>query len=181
MCETAIVSTAHARVIVLANVLGNFTIGFRNRIEGWVTRRADHRVTTEGSQLHNRVHLWVGGSMVPMTSPNDPVFFLHHCFVDKVWADWQAAQVKANPAGAPHYAPMEANPPGHNFEDVLLPWARRIRDVIDIAALGYGYEAPPSVLMADAIRTPFAAERFALLGGLKNARVTAHMGCLGLI
>ncbi|HEX5847186.1 MAG TPA: tyrosinase family protein, partial [Rhodoplanes sp.] len=27
--------------------------------------------------------------MAPMTSPNDPVFFLHHCFVDKAWADWQ--------------------------------------------------------------------------------------------
>jgi tyrosinase len=40
-----------------------FTLGFRNRIEGWVTRRGDHRVTTEGSQLHNRVHLWVGGSI----------------------------------------------------------------------------------------------------------------------
>jgi hypothetical protein len=35
--------------------------------------------------------MWVGGSMLPMTSPNDPCFFLHHCFVDKIWADWQAA------------------------------------------------------------------------------------------
>ena len=24
-----------------------------------------------------------------VSSPNDPVFFLHHCFVDKLWADWQ--------------------------------------------------------------------------------------------
>lgn len=136
-----------------------FTIGFRNRIEGWVTRRGDHRVTTEGSQLHNRVHLWVGGSMLPMTSPNDPVFFLHHCFVDKVWADWQAAQMGANPDGAPHYAPMKAGPPGHTVQDVLSPWTRHIHDVLDIASLGYSYEAPPSVSMADAIRTPFAAER----------------------
>ena len=51
--------------------------------------RGDSRVKTVGSQLHNRVHLWVGGNMAPMTSPNDPVFFLHHCFVDKAWADWQ--------------------------------------------------------------------------------------------
>ena len=29
--------------------------------------------------------------MLPGTSPNDPCFFLHHCFVDKIWAEWQAA------------------------------------------------------------------------------------------
>lgn len=136
-----------------------FTIGFRNRIEGWVTRRADHRVTTEGSQLHNRVHLWVGGSMAPMTSPNDPVFFLHHCFVDKVWADWQAAQKQGNAAGAPHYAPLQDGPSGHNFGDVLKPWQRRVQDVIDITVLGYSYEGPPAVIMADVVRLPFAAER----------------------
>lgn len=136
-----------------------FTIGFRNRIEGWITRRADHRITTEGSQLHNRVHLWVGGSMVPMTSPNDPVFFLHHCFVDKIWADWQAAQKQANSEGAPHYAPLQGGPLGHNFGDVLKPWSRRIEDVMDIAALGYSYEAPAAILTADAIRIPFTTKR----------------------
>jgi tyrosinase len=41
---------------------------FRNQLEGWM-----------GPNLHNRVHVWVGGSMLPGTSPNDPVFFLHHC------------------------------------------------------------------------------------------------------
>lgn len=25
-----------------------------------------------------------------MTSPNDPVFWLHHAFLDKIWADWMA-------------------------------------------------------------------------------------------
>jgi tyrosinase len=57
------------------------TGGFRNHIEGWFGTNS----------LHNVVHGWVGGSMLPSTSPNDPCFFLHHCFVDKVWADWQAA------------------------------------------------------------------------------------------
>jgi tyrosinase len=60
---------------------GVATGGFRNELEGWA--RANH--------LHNVVHGWVGGSMLPDTSPNDPCFFLHHCFVDKIWADWQAA------------------------------------------------------------------------------------------
>jgi tyrosinase len=53
--------------------------GFRNYAEGW-----------EGvSRMHNNVHVWVGGDMLLSTSPNDPVFFLHHCNIDRVWAAWQ--------------------------------------------------------------------------------------------
>ncbi len=40
-------------------------------------------------EVHGHIHLWVGGSMFPMTSPNDPVFFLHHCYVDRIWDRWQ--------------------------------------------------------------------------------------------
>ena len=56
-----------------------FSKGFRNALEGW----------PNGPQLHNRVHVWVGGTMEFMTSPNDPVFFLNHCNVDRLWAYWQ--------------------------------------------------------------------------------------------
>ena len=119
-----------------------FVIGFRNRMEGWVTQRGDPRVTTSGSQLHNRVHLYIGGNMAPMTSPNDPVFFLHHCFIDKAWAAWQALQKTENPDAAPHYAPEREGPTGHNLDDQIRPWQRKIRDVLDITTLGYSYETP---------------------------------------
>lgn len=142
-----------------------FNVGFRNRLEGWITKRGDPRVTTEGSQLHNRVHLWVGGNMVPMTSPDDPVFFLHHCFVDKIWADWQAVQRETNPSAGPHYAPVTGGPPGHNLMDQLDPWGEHtVGEMLDIAALGYEYEQPPKerVLETKAIAAeptlPFNAE-----------------------
>jgi hypothetical protein len=36
------------------------------------------------------VHLWMGGEMrLVAISPNDPVFWLHHAFVDKVYHMWQ--------------------------------------------------------------------------------------------
>lgn len=54
--------------------------GFRNRVEGW--QGAD------APALHNRVHVWVGGDMSPTTSPNDPVFYLNHCNVDRIWERW---------------------------------------------------------------------------------------------
>ena len=81
---------------------------FRNRLEGWLANAGE-----SGSQLHNRVHIWVGGDMGPGTSPNDPVFFLHHCNVDRLWALWQYA----HPASA--YLPASGGPPGHNLDDVM--------------------------------------------------------------
>lgn len=54
---------------------------FRNCLEGW----------RPGPQpgLHNCVHVWIGGDMVQATSPNDPVFYLNHANVDRIWAAWQ--------------------------------------------------------------------------------------------
>ncbi|RKP26898.1 hypothetical protein SYNPS1DRAFT_13505, partial [Syncephalis pseudoplumigaleata] len=42
---------------------------------------------------HGRAHVGLGGGMNTMFSPNDPVFYLHHAFIDKMWYDWQ----KINP------------------------------------------------------------------------------------
>ncbi|KAI8865429.1 Di-copper centre-containing protein, partial [Ramicandelaber brevisporus] len=37
---------------------------------------------------HSNVHVAVGGHMNSMASPNDPVFWFHHAFIDKLWNDW---------------------------------------------------------------------------------------------
>jgi tyrosinase len=101
---------------------------FRNKLEGWIN----------GPQLHNRVHVWVGGSMLPMTSPNDPVFFLHHCNVDRLWAAWQSK----NPG---LYLPTSGGPTGHNLNDQMWPWntatdKRTPADLLDHVSLGYLYD-----------------------------------------
>ncbi|MET9392300.1 tyrosinase family protein [Streptomyces sp. NPDC006624] len=58
--------------------------GFRNKLEGWGSGRGS------ASWLnHNRVHRWVGGAMVGGASVNDPVFWMHHAFIDLVWDRWQ--------------------------------------------------------------------------------------------
>ena len=79
--------------------------------------------------------------MLPMTSPNDPVFFLHHCFVDKLWADWQAM----NPAET--YQPMAGGPAGHNWNDNMeatVGGQVTPASVWDIQTLGYSYDVGPS-------------------------------------
>lgn len=43
--------------------------------------------------LHTYVHLWLGGDMqIPRTSANDPIFYLHHTFVDLVWEAWRMSR-----------------------------------------------------------------------------------------
>ncbi|AQS69540.1 tyrosinase family protein [Streptomyces pactum] len=75
------------------------TRGFRNKLEGWGTGRG-----SASWRNHNRVHRWVGGEMLTATSVNDPVFWLHHAFVDLQWYRWQrrhrgAAYLPATPPG----------------------------------------------------------------------------------
>jgi tyrosinase len=82
--------------------------GFRNRVEGWLP-------VHPYSGLHNRVHVWVGGDMLRSTSPNDPVFYLNHSNVDRVWATW----LQDN---GPTYVPDQTAPDelrGHRIDDEL--------------------------------------------------------------
>lgn len=83
---------------------GQNTRGFRNKIEGWTVSDA------QGAYLHNRVHQWVGGHMIGGTSPNDPVFWLHHAFIDLIWARWQRAHPDSGYLPA---RPLSATDPQH--------------------------------------------------------------------
>lgn len=40
--------------------------------------------------LHDVVHFAIGGTMLTRDSAAAPEFFLHHAYVDRLWADWQA-------------------------------------------------------------------------------------------
>lgn len=78
--------------------------GHRNQLEGWI----------DGPQLHNLVHVWVGGDMSPGTSPNDPVFFLNHCNVDRIWEAWMANHGRVYVPG-----PNEGIP-GQQIDDAMV-------------------------------------------------------------
>ena len=101
----------------LSGLFGGVAIGFRNLAEGWVVESDQQPGSVAfGNGLHNRVHAWVGGSMEPGTSPNDPIFFLHHAFVDKIWADWE--QMHPNSS----FEPQTNGPAGHTWTDAMFPW-----------------------------------------------------------
>lgn len=90
------------------------TRGHRNLLEGWAPQAsAPHN--------HNRVHVWVGGDMSPSTSPNDPVFFLNHCNVDRIWEAWMAQRGRS-------YVPAAGQPPaGHALDSVMFTLLGEVR------------------------------------------------------
>jgi Common central domain of tyrosinase len=65
-------------------------------------------------------------------SPNDPIFFLHHANVDRLWARWQTQRLAAVPGSTPenHYPPPtqlspfdgDPAPLGHRLNDAMWPW-----------------------------------------------------------
>lgn len=77
--------------------------------------------------IHNSGHVWVGGSMLSIpTAPCDPVFWMHHAEIDRIWAVWQAA----NPGLHPPLAGVAA---------VMDPWPETETATRDTTALGYTY------------------------------------------
>ncbi len=52
------------------------------------------------NSVHGSVHVRVGGDMMSVPFAGfDPIFFLHHANIDRVWAQWQASHPGALPAG----------------------------------------------------------------------------------
>jgi len=92
-------------------------IGFQTLLEG---------------AIHANTHNAVGGDMAGSASPTDPLFWLHHAFIDKTWADWQASPNGKNPPN-----PNETLKPANMQTGV--PFGVKISSLLNIAVLGYSY------------------------------------------
>jgi len=96
-----------------------------------VLNAGDYITMTQNLEsYHNTVHMFVGGNTMPYPSisPRDPMFWLHHANVDRLWAQWQA--------GAGHAG---LNPPLSGTDAVLDPWTATSSDVLDTYNLWYYY------------------------------------------
>lgn len=92
--------------------------------EEWLTHRekfiaASMRKYLE-IKLHNPVHAIIGGQMATGSSPNDPVFFLHHANVDRLWDVWQQRHVDAG-------YPSDQQSPQTGFRARLDVYAELVR------------------------------------------------------
>ncbi len=166
----------------------NPNVSFRNALEGFWQKVGPARIpagamvcgpdgvmmTASGPGMHNLVHAWVGGllGMTPQgpklgtmflpTSPNDPVFFLHHANIDRLWAEWQEVH------GVDTYQPQSCDgllklgcAANTSSDPMHPPFESTPDDVADAAALGYRYESmaaePGSATGAAILAAPTAA------------------------
>jgi tyrosinase len=85
-------------------------------------------VVMEGDP-HGSAHTSFDGYILdPATAPRDPIFFLLHANVDRLWAKWQLRNNRFDPAVAGTYSSLGragdvgARRIGHNLLDTMWPW-----------------------------------------------------------
>jgi tyrosinase len=120
--------------------------------------------------LHGAVHVDVGTPTnmgdVP-TAAQDPVFWMHHSNIDRLWASWNRAG-RANPATQPWLTAQFVFADENGARVVAT-----VRDFADIQALNYTYDSfepvppplpPPPVAVAAAAIGPVAGAGAVTLG-----------------
>ncbi|KAL1923871.1 uncharacterized protein VTP21DRAFT_6906 [Calcarisporiella thermophila] len=84
---------------------------------------------------HSGIHVGIGGDMFTMASPNDPLFYMHHAFIDKLWADWQ----KRNPRLANQYEGRNKDGTYVTLNEVMQPFNVRVGSAMSTTSDGYCY------------------------------------------
>jgi len=89
---------------------------------------------------HNQVHNRIGVYMPSPGSPRDPIFFMHHSNIDRIWAYWNALGRKNSSD------PLWLNMP---FTDNYIdpkgqPYTKVVKDLQNTADYGYTYPDLPA-------------------------------------
>ena len=118
--------------------------------QGFAGGNADTEPGTQGlieRSPHNMIHFAVGGAVGStagamgsvLTAAFDPVFWIHHAMIDKLWADWMC--MPGRDWGAlPDDAWFDAQPWAfHNANGTVVEDRRR--SLMDHRSLGYTYDS----------------------------------------
>ena len=90
---------------------------------------------------HNSVHGRISGNMGTYMSPLDPIFWLHHCNIDRIWDHWNRLG-RANTSNA-----LWRNFPFNNqfrvpSGNTTAPYNVAVSGLLNIQQLGYRYVIP---------------------------------------
>jgi tyrosinase len=129
------------------------------------------------SNPHNLVHVFTGGDegimSYPGTAAIDPIFYLHHCNIDRMWAVWN--ETNSNPDNNPNWSKGPANN-GQNQFIMPMPdgtaWVFQPSDVTSLSQVSYTYD---TMQPAAPVPAPYGlTQRLTRLGApAEAARVTA--------
>ncbi|NET58990.1 MAG: tyrosinase family protein [Symploca sp. SIO2E6] len=125
---------------------------------------------------HNLGHVLIGattssppfGHMYSGLSPLDPIFWLHHCNVDRIWAEWQAAG-NTTPSISSEYNQQFVNAEG----DLVRVTAN---DARDFTAMGFTYETTLYDLTSPVVLTFEDTQLDAPTGFLPDFLASADVG-----
>lgn len=106
----------------------NSPIPEESLIENIMSESTYHRFVIRLEHAHNFVHSWIGGRMNDILySLTEPLFWLHHAEIDRLWNEWQIN----NHAEEPFLFEDEA---------IMDPWSKTVSDVKNIVDLYYEYK-----------------------------------------
>ncbi|HEX9644863.1 MAG TPA: tyrosinase family protein [Acidimicrobiia bacterium] len=112
-------------------------------------QRATYReFRTMETGSHFPGHNWTGGTMAGGTSPADPIFYFHHCNVDRLWAIWQRNHPEADQYSSDRMDPNDDRvgvTGAHPGLDEAMNGGATPRSMLDHTALGYRYPRDPEM------------------------------------
>lgn len=68
---------------------------------------------------HGAIHSAVGGDLFPSSSPNEPLFFLHHVQIDRLWWLWQQENPQVRNAEFAGNKTQARDSPAASVDDVM--------------------------------------------------------------
>ena len=100
----------------------------------------------EGSP-HGAVHVLTGGNMTQFeTAAQDPIFWLHHCNIDRNWDRWlNLSADRKNPSDSAFL-----DKPYSFIDDTGTKISAKVSDILSSATLGYRYEDVPNPALMSA-------------------------------
>jgi tyrosinase len=168
------IDTGNPGLLSAAGALAETTYSPHSPVQGFCSNL--------NSNLHGNVHGLIGTNSnmgyVP-TAGQDPIFWMHHCNIDRLWASWNRAG-NLNPTNSA-FLNQTFTFAGPDCKGISMA----VRDVMEISQLKYTYQefqpvppkvrsASPSLFTTLSARAPLAATTLATTANVSLASATTR-------
>ncbi|XP_034023643.1 LOW QUALITY PROTEIN: tyrosinase [Thalassophryne amazonica] len=153
-------------------------MSFRNVLEGFASPVSGLAVTGQ-STMHNALHVFMNGSMSAVQgSANDPIFLLHHAFVDSIFERW----LRTHQPSRTVYPRANASI-GHNDGYYMVPFLPLYINgdyFLSNKALGYEYAylLDPGQRFIEEILTPYLQQAQQIWQWLLGAAILGALAAI---